>query len=365
MLAATVCTRRYLTVLCLWMLSSIALAQGDDRRVLLVTLDGLRWQEVFGGADASLLNGETGGAKGVEALKERFWSDDVTERRRRLLPFLTDVVEQQGVLVGNPETGPVVRVSNGKNFSYPGYSELLTGMADDRIDSNDKIPNPNVTVLEWLHQQDNFKGRVAAFCSWDVFPFIINEERSGIPVNAGWEPFEHASKPAALDRLNRLGDEFGHYWDNVRYDYLTFSGAIEYVAAKQPRVLYVSLGETDDWAHARRYDLYLDAAHRNDRYIRLLWEATQRLPEYAGKTSLVITTDHGRGDTPADWTSHGENIPGSDLMWAAAIGPGVMNKSFDANDSFTQSQIAATVAALVGQDYASEGIASPLPIGGR
>jgi hypothetical protein len=330
--------------------------------VILVTLDGLRWQEVFGGADASLLNGETGGAKSVDALKERFWSEDVAERRTKLLPFLTGVVAKQGVLIGNPETGPVVRVSNGKNFSYPGYSELLTGKADERIDSNDKIPNPNVTVLEWLHQKERFKGRVAAFCSWDVFPFIINEPRSGIPVNAGWEPFEQASSHAALDRLNRLGDEFGHYWDNVRYDYLTFSGAMEYLAAKRPKVLYVSLGETDDWAHARRYDLYLDAAHRNDRYISLLWEATQRLPEYAGKTSLFITTDHGRGDTPADWTSHGSQIAGSDLMWAAAIGPRITSQGLDAGATFTQSQTAPTVAALIGEIYEADGIAAPLPI---
>ncbi|MGI8992391.1 MAG: hypothetical protein ACR2I2_22775, partial [Bryobacteraceae bacterium] len=41
-------------------------------------------------------------------------------------------------------------VTNGLNFSYPGYSETLCGFADPRIKSNDKVPNPNVTVLEWL-----------------------------------------------------------------------------------------------------------------------------------------------------------------------------------------------------------------------
>lgn len=334
------------------------------QNVILVTLDGLRWQEVFSGADESLLNTDTGGVKGLEELKGRFWAETAAERRQKLMPFLTNVVEKQGVLIGNPETGPVVRVSNGHNFSYPGYSEILVGKADERIDSNAKTPNPNVTVLEWLNQQESFQGRVAAFCSWDVFPYIINEARSGVPVNAGWEDLTIGTSEAAVTKLNLLGKEFGHYWDNVRYDYLTFSGAMEYLAAKKPRVLYVSLGETDDWAHARRYDLYLDAANRNDRYMQLLWEAVQRMPEYAGRTALVITTDHGRGETPADWTSHGRLITGCDTMWLGAIGPGIAGELFDKEAVYTQSQTAATVARLLRQNYSEsvEGVAEPYPI---
>jgi hypothetical protein len=41
----------------------------------------------------------------------------------------------------------------------------LCGFPDPRIDSNDKVPNPNVTLFEWLHQKPAFKGKVAAFGS--------------------------------------------------------------------------------------------------------------------------------------------------------------------------------------------------------
>ena len=78
-------------------------------------------------------------------------------------------------------------VTNGYNFSYPGYSEILCGFADPGIDSNAKKNNTNITVLEWLTQKPGFEKSAVAFGSWDVFPFIINETRSGIPVNAGWE----------------------------------------------------------------------------------------------------------------------------------------------------------------------------------
>ena len=91
---------------------------------------------------------------------------------------------------------------------------------------------------------------------------------------------------------------------------------------RQPRVLYVMLGETDEWAHGRRYELYLDAAWRSDRFVRRLWELAQSLPAYRGKTALVLATDHGRGAAPADWTDHGEKVPAAESIWMAVMGPG-------------------------------------------
>ena len=85
-------------------------------------------------------------------------------------------------------------------------------------------------------------------------------------------------------------------------------GALEYLKKQHPRVLYVMLGETDEWAHGRRYDLYLDAAQRNDRFIKHLWETAQSMPDYANRTALVMATDHGRGEG-REWTSHGEKVP--------------------------------------------------------
>ena len=44
------------------------------------------------------------------------------------------------------------------SFSYPGYSEMFCGWPDDdRIDSNDPVPNPNVSVLEVVNQDPRYK----------------------------------------------------------------------------------------------------------------------------------------------------------------------------------------------------------------
>ncbi len=81
------------------------------------------------------------------------------------------------------------------------------------------------------------------------------------------------------------------------------------------------LGETDEWAHERRYDQYLDSAWRGDRFLRHLWEAAQADPDYRGKTALLVTTDHGRGAARRDWPHHGKDVPAAERIWMAALGP--------------------------------------------
>ena len=343
----------------------------QTRNVLLITVDGLRWQEVFAGADATLMEKEAGGVKDVLALKHRFQRESASESRQTLMPFFWDTVAKQGTVFGDPEQDSKAVVTNGLNFSYPGYSEILCGYADPRIDSNAKKNNSNVTVLEWMKQKPGFEDSVAAFCSWDVFPFIINETRSGIPVNSGWEPFSTdlslnltgLDAEKVLRQLDEVSAEFPRYFPEVRYDYVTFRGAEEYLKARKPRLLYVSMGETDDWAHAGRYDLYLDAAFRTDDYIRRLWLLMQSMPEYRDSTTLILTTDHGRGDNRVDWKNHGEKIENCEYIWMAVLGPDSPHRIVRGS-SVTQSQIAATVAACLGYDYSSDvpEAAAPLPV---
>lgn len=334
----------------------------QTRNVFVVTLDGLRWQELFSGYAAELNTKEGGGVGDLESLAHRFDAQDPARRRLALLPFLWGTVAREGQILGDPSQGSLVRVTNGRLFSYPGYSELLTGVADPRIDSNAKKTNPNVNVLEWLNQRPGFAGRVAAFGSWDVLPYILAVERSGLPANGAGPPIEHP----VTDRerlINDLAADLPAYWGGARFDAATMNGALEYVKTQQPRVLYVMLDETDEWAHGRRYDLYLDAAHRADRFLKRLWQTAQSLPAYRGRTALIVATDHGRGETPKDWTDHGEKVPVAERIWMAVMGPDTPALGARAGVSATQSQLAATVAHLLGEDYRT-GVpqaAPPLP----
>ncbi|HSY67674.1 MAG TPA: hypothetical protein VK813_03475 [Edaphobacter sp.] len=121
--------------------------------VLLVMTDGLRWQEVFRGADPTLLTKANNNEQPVDALAQLYLQPTPEERRAALMPFLWSHIVPEGEIYGNRDKGSEAYVTNGLNFSYPGYNETLTGRPDPRITSNDNVPNPNVTVLEWLNRE--------------------------------------------------------------------------------------------------------------------------------------------------------------------------------------------------------------------
>src|SRR3954469_18559929 len=348
--------------------AAVVTAQQPPRaaNVLVVTLDGMRWQEVFGGLASELLTKESGGVTDAAAVEQQFGGATPEERRAKLMPFLWGSVARQGQVFGDPSHDSIARVTNGLRFSYPGYNEMLTGSPDPRIDSNDRVLNPNVTVLEWLNRSPAFAGKVAAFASWELLPWILNQQRSGVPSNAAGAPIADATSERAK-AINEFAADLPRYWAEERFDAPTGLGALEYLRQQHPRVLYVMLGETDEWAHGRRYDLYLDAAQRNDRFIRKLWEAAQAIPQYANHTALLVATDHGRGDTGKDWTDHGRDVPASERIWMAAMGPSIAGLGLRGDGEVTQSQIAATIAALLGEDYvgAQPKAAPPLDFRGK
>lgn len=239
---------------------------------------------------------------------------------------------------------------------------MLSGFADPRIDSNNRVPNPNVTVLEYLSGRPGFKDRVAAFGAWDLLPWILNVERSKLPAGDGYPP---VPKPAT-DReraINDMTEDLPPMWAGAPFDAPIMHAAVECLRTRRPRVLYVMLGETDEWAHEDRYDLYLDAAWRGDRFIRRLWEMAQSMPEYKGRTALVVAIDHGRGATSADWTDHGRGVPAAERTWMAVMGPDTPPLGLREGVTVTTAQVAATIAELVGEDFRSGApkAAPPLP----
>ena len=289
--------------------------------LFLITLDGLRWEELFGGAVDTMMN-DLQYVKDTSSIQAQFAGKTIEEKRQRLMPWFWTNVATTGQLYGNRWEGNKVNLTNFFWFSYPGYNEILVGYSDPRIDSNDKIDNPNVTVLEWINRLPEFNGRVAAFGSWDVFPYIINEKRSNIPVNAGFRPAPGYDLSEKELLLNTLQEQIPSPWGTVRLDAFTHHYALEYIRKYHPRILYISYGETDDFAHDGRYDHYLQSAHQTDAWIQELWNTIQANPFYAGKTTFLITTDHGRGASPkSEWKSHGKTYEGSNAIWFAVIGP--------------------------------------------
>src|SRR5882757_9582670 len=176
---------------------------GKTQNIVLIVSDGLRWQEIFTGADRTLLNEKEGGSWLAEAdLRKRYWRQEVDARRAVLFPFLWGTVAKQGQIYGNQLKGSVAHVTNGKAFSYPGYNEMSTGYPNDAIDSNAFGPNPNPTVFEWLNKFDEFHGKVAIYGTWNVYDNIFNRSRSGVLMQMGWVRPQKAAA-ASRDALRR------------------------------------------------------------------------------------------------------------------------------------------------------------------
>lgn len=339
--------------LCLFgLLPTATFAVPKTENIFLITADGLRWQEVFRGAEVLPLRKEFGNFGNSNSIRTNFWRQTRAERRAALFPFLWNTVAREGQLWGNRDQGSEVRVSNGYNFSYPGYNEFLTGYADPEIDSNDPKLNANTNVFEWLNSRPGFRGRVAAAVNWDVLPWILNAPRAGFPVWSGFDVPDGTQRLPVPEALTEMVEHGRTVWSGVLLD--TFAGyaAKHAVRTMKPRALYVSFGETDDWAHEGQYERYLKAAHEFDRFIGELWALAQSLPEYRGTTTFFVTTDHGRGPAPVAWQKHGREIPDSAYIWFAVIGPDIAPLGERRRTpSLQQAQVAATVAALVGEDF--------------
>ena len=324
--------------------------RGDrDPRLIIITYDGLRWQEVFRGADSALINNPQF-VPDIPALKSAYWRETIEERREALMPFTWSYAAGHGFLLGNRDKGSRMEVDNAMKFSYPGYSEMFCGYADDeRVNNNDPVGNPNTSVLEVVNKDPRYKGSVMMYASWESIRYAVNNERGGFPGSAKYEP--GLSDTPVTKLLDQMQDAMPRIWGEERYDAFTFGYAMETLRKDHPKVFYVGFGDTDEFGHDERYDRYLDITNRTDGFIRSIVEFCESDPFYKGKTTYMLLCDHGRG-RGGKWTGHGADLRGSGETWFAMFGAGVpvLGETSD-NGIFHNKQLAATIADVLGVDF--------------
>ncbi|MES1217431.1 MAG: alkaline phosphatase family protein [Bacteroidota bacterium] len=321
--------------------------------LFIITIDGFRWQEIFSGADSALLCNEKY-TDDTAYMKALYWAGSAVERRKKLMPFFWNILAAKGQLYGNRDFDNKVNVANMYAVSYPGYNEIFTGNTDVSISSNKKKKNTNINVLEYLNNKPSFNGKIVAFTSWDVFPYILNTGRNHLPINSGYNDIDD---PASSEQqmINKVQQEGVYDKTATRYDQLTFLSAKEYIRQHQPKVVYLGFGETDEFAHRGRYDLYIEQANKIDKMIGELWHWVQTTPGYKNNTSFIITTDHGRGSKENKWTDHGEFIKGSSQAWLALMGPGIKPLGeIREDEQIYQQQLAQTFAGLLGENFKTD-----------
>jgi hypothetical protein len=321
-----------------------------SENLVMIALDGMRWQEIFGGVDTALLN-DKAYTKDRRSIMKTYWVEDPARRREKLMPFFWSTIAQGGQLYGNRLLDNKVDVANPYKFTYPGFSETVTGNPDPAVNSNKLVRNSNANVFEFLNQQKGYTGRVATFATSELFPYILNKWRNGLYVNADTDSL--AFDTPQMQMLNDM-ERLAAKPTGERPDLLTYFAAREYLKKYRPRVLYIAMGETDAFAHDGLYDQYLGAVHAEDAMIADCWSILQSLPQYKDKTTLIITCDHGRGGLIKDqWRDHGVEVGDSGGIWFAVIGSDTKpSGEVRGPMQLYQGQLAATMAALLGFHYA-------------
>lgn len=258
---------------------------GTPGPVILITLDGVRWQEIFEGEDPA----RTG------ALPPR--------TARELLPNLYEMVRQGGALAGAPGQEPM-RVSGPNFVSLPGYLELFSGAEADGCTNNDC---PRTTSATLLDRADARGLRTAAFASWPVVSRALSA-RTDANISAGLEA------GSSIDPYPGLA--------GFRPDRLTAEKALSALMERRLDFLYVGFGETDEYAHRGDYAGYIQALRFADAFVgevrRYLAQADASNPGWGRSAHIIVTTDHGRA---ADFRNHGGGAPESQRTWLAAAGP--------------------------------------------
>ncbi len=327
----------------------------DERYVVLVTLDGVRVQELFGGMDPALAAAPAAesGIYDAALTKGRWWRETPEARREALMPFFWKTLAPAGVVFGNQALGSKVTVRNDQWFSYPGYSEMMTGRPQPEVKSNDLVRYPHRTVLEHAREALSLEpAEVAQIGSWDGLKYAASSRDGTFFMNGGRDAVPAPLSTPEADLYVDLRRQVQMYWEETSSDVLTWRIAREYLRKNRPRILWLGLGQSDDWAHARRYDLVLEYLHIADGLLADLWHTLQSTEPYRGRSTLIITTDHGRGRTPADWAEHDAGLQGSQDIWLAVIGPDTPALGEARNFAdVTQGTVAATMLRHLGLDW--------------
>jgi len=357
----------------LWSFLLVASAAAESptarstHNVILVTLDGVRVQEVFGGLDETVAARDALQVYSEIATgRERYGGVTAEARREALLPVFWKTLAPQGVVFGNPSHGNHLKVQNRVLWSTPGYTEIMTGAPRAEVTDNDNMRHPYPTVLE--HARDALGlgyGQVAQIGSWEGFKLAAASRDDAFLMVGVHDTIPAPWGSPEIDRLATLRRQVMGLWEEGSNDVLSFRMAQDFLVRQQPRVLWLALVNSDDWAHADRYDRYLEYLHLADSLLGELWQTLQSLDAYRDRTTLIVTTDHGRGVQGSDWAEHDISIPGSDDIWLAVVGPDTPNRG-EVTEAGTlyQGQVAATLLQFLGLDVQALDPAALPPVPG-
>jgi len=272
--------------------------------IVLVTLDGARWQDVF---DASVM------------------------------PNLHRFTTADGVAIGAPDHGEIW--STGPAYiSMPGYTEILTGRTS-ACQTNECGQTTASTLVDEIDDS-------VVIASWERIARVATRHPERTIMSAGRTT---GGRRDGLDESALREGAESSAWpgiDDYRPDALTARVALRLLDERTPKFLFVGLGDPDEHAHHGERDRYVQSLRDAD---RVLGEIEARLPRDA---AIFVTADHGRA---ASFRDHGREFPESGRVWLAARGAGVASRGWVDTANHRLADVAPTIRCLLGmpRDHAT------------
>lgn len=300
-----------------------------QRNVILIVLDGVRWQEVFRGSNSYL-------------------SQDKTAEP--IFTKLTAGIQGQELLLGNRDEGDRLTLLSRTRLSMPSYTNMMAGYKR-RCWHNFCGRTTVETFPERIRRELNLPvEQVATITSWIQIGVAVEHIKGATFVNAGNSPLMDSSPDDELMKLNEEQKEGASFWNRYRLDKDTFAQSLRYLIKHQPRFLFISFNDADKWAHRWNYSKYLTSLRLYDQWIAEIRATLDSLGDYGANTLLMVTTDHGRG-SETNWGEHGTLYPDSKYFWLYAHNPLLPQNSgrmVSSHTPYTQANIRPTIEAFMG-----------------
>lgn len=214
------------------------------------------------------------------------------------MPVLQAAVRAQGIAFPASAASPIA-------LSLPGYQAIAAGTLNGCAD-NDCARIAVETMAERIASALHLAPEQAAvFASWAGIHLAASSRDGVVFVDAP------QGGPA---------QEGGPPWPAARFDAETFARARAHWQQHHPRFLHLAFLDTDEYAHDDLRAEYEQALRDTDARLEEVLGWVKALPPHeAALTTVLLTSDHGRGKR--DWTQHGLLHPGSGEIFIAAIGP--------------------------------------------
>ncbi|WP_299991643.1 sulfatase-like hydrolase/transferase [uncultured Pontibacter sp.] len=266
----------------------------QTENVIIVVIDGIRYSETWGAVPGIIPNMSTD-----------------------LLP--------KGTLCRNFR-------NDGYTYTNSGHAAITTGVNQPIDNYGDELPaNPSL-FQQWLKQ----KGRPAT-AAW----IVSSKDKLDILGNTLRPDWKDKFMPSLNCGVSGPGSGY-------RADSLTLVEVMKVLATHRPNLLLINFMEPDGYAHAGNWDYYLRGIARSDRYVKQLWDFLEKDAHYKGRTTLLVTTDHGRhlDSVKNGWIDHGDDCEGCQHISLLALGPDFRRDAI-VETEYTLVDISATVSRML------------------